>query len=261
MEKKLTFKSLIIMIMVLVLVTGCTDSQEETSELPPLKLFDVDIQISSEEIQPGEPVTFKAIVTLDAEKIEDASEVKFEFKKDGSEDSTFAYGTHQGEGVYAVEQIFDEDGVYSVTAHVTARNMHNMPKKQFTVGEVDEMMDENMESGEMNHEDMDGSMGDSDEGGLGIHLMGVETVVANEEVELTAHLQQGDQLLTDANVKFEIWFDDNEKHEYVDAASEDMKGMYKSDYIFTSTGTYNVTVHVEKGEEIHDHKEHTVVVK
>ncbi|NBI28943.1 FixH family protein [Chengkuizengella marina] len=260
MRKNSVLKSFIFIIMIIAFVTGCTANQEETSELPPPKLFDVDIQISPDEIQKGQPVRIEAIVTLGSEKIEDASEVKFEFKKDGSEQSSFAYGTHQGEGIYFVEETFEEDGVYSVTAHVTARDMHNMPKKQFTVGEVDEMLDENMESDQMDHENMDGSMRDSNEGGLGIHLMGVENVVANEEVELTAHLQQGDQLLTDASVQFEIWLDNNEKHEYVDA-TEDMQGMYKSDYIFNSSGTYHVTVHVEKGEEIHDHKEHKVEVQ
>ncbi|MFS1512842.1 FixH family protein [Chengkuizengella sp. SCS-71B] len=259
MGKNSLLKSFIFIIMIIAFVTGCAEKPEETSsEMPPPKLFDVDIHISPEEIQKGQPVNIEAIVTLDSEKIEDASEVKFEFKKDRNEQSTFSYGTHQGDGVYAVEETFEEDGVYTVTAHVTARNMHNMPKSQFTVGEVDEMTD--MDSGEMNHENMDGTMEDSNEGGLGIHLMGTENVVANKEVELTAHLQQGDHLLTDASVQLEIWLDDNEKHEYVDA-TEDMQGMYKSNYTFTSKGTYNVTVHVEKGDQIHDHKEHKVEVQ
>ncbi|MDP5275579.1 FixH family protein [Chengkuizengella axinellae] len=251
----------LVFIMIIALAAGCTATQEETSsELPPPKLFDVSIQISPIDIQKGEPVTIEAIVTLDSEKIEDASEVKFEFKNESREESTFAYGSHQGEGVYSVEETFNEDGVYSVTAHVTARNMHNMPKKQFIVGNVDQMMDEDMDSNEMDHENMDESMSEAIAGELGIHLMGIENVVANDETDLTAHLQQGDQLLIDAKVQFEVWFENNENHEYVDA-SEEMQGMYKSDYIFTSTGTYNVTIHVEKGEEIHDHKEFKVEVK
>lgn len=38
-------------------------------------------------------------------------------------------------GVYYAEKVFDEPGKYNVIAHVTARDMHNMPKIQLEVSE------------------------------------------------------------------------------------------------------------------------------
>lgn len=42
-------------------------------------------------------------------------------------------GEHLGNGVYVVTTTFQEAGNYFVIAHVTARDMHNMPKMEFTV--------------------------------------------------------------------------------------------------------------------------------
>lgn len=43
------------------------------------------------------------------------------------------FGKHQGEGVFSITKTFQEVGDYTVIAHVTARDMHNMPKKEFIV--------------------------------------------------------------------------------------------------------------------------------
>lgn len=73
-------------------------------------------------------------------------------------------------------------------------------------------------------------------------------------------MQKDNQALTEAAVKFEIWREGEEKHQYVDA-SEKQPGEYTTaNATFPASGTYTVKVHVEKGE-IHDHKEFSVTVQ
>jgi len=72
-------------------------------------------------------------VTQGDEKVEDAKKVEFELWKSDQESHEKVLGKHQGNGVYSISQTFQEDGEYTVIAHVTARDMHNMPKKEFSV--------------------------------------------------------------------------------------------------------------------------------
>ena len=40
--------------------------------------------------------------------------------------------------MYALEKSFSIEGTYYIYAHVTAENMHNMPKKEFVIGQPSE---------------------------------------------------------------------------------------------------------------------------
>jgi predicted transcriptional regulator YdeE len=75
----------------------------------------------------------EAHVTQGDEKVEDAKKVEFELWKSDQESHEKVLGKHQGNGFYSISQTFQEDGEYTVIAHVTARDMHNMPKKEFSV--------------------------------------------------------------------------------------------------------------------------------
>lgn len=54
-------------------------------------------------------------------------------KKAGQYTSEEMIAEHQGKGVYSIITTFQEAGTYSVTAHVIARGMHNMPTKEYKV--------------------------------------------------------------------------------------------------------------------------------
>ena len=75
----------------------------------------------------------EAVVTQGKENVEDANKVEFEIRKSGQETNEKIIGKHQGNGIYSINKTFQEAGDYSIIAHVTARDMHNMPKKEFTV--------------------------------------------------------------------------------------------------------------------------------
>jgi len=59
---------------------------------------------------------------------------------------------NKGNGVYVLERGFSIEGTYYIYAHVTAEKMHNMPKKEFVIGQPSEPEGEGasteMENGE-----------------------------------------------------------------------------------------------------------------
>ncbi|MGB8000452.1 MAG: FixH family protein, partial [Anaerobacillus sp.] len=84
----------------------------------------------------------------------------------------------------------------------------------------------------------------------------------NDEMDptlLMTEIQKGDQPLTEGDVRFEYWKEGEEKHIYTDT-EEKGEGMYEGMAEISEPGTYNLKVHVEKGEELHTHKPYVLEV-
>jgi hypothetical protein len=128
--KKIIFLSLC----VLFVLGGCS-KEEKSDELP--AFVEVVIQIPKT-VYVDEEVVIEAHVTQGDEKVEDAKKVEFEIWKTDQETHEKVLGEHQGEGIYSISSTFLEEGDYFVIAHVTARDMHNMPKQEFTVSKTAE---------------------------------------------------------------------------------------------------------------------------
>ena len=93
---------------------------------------------SSGTADPGESVTLSVTVTHGDDVVEDADEVIYEIWQSGfREDGEKLPAEHVGEGVYEAETIFDEEGLYFVQAHTTARRLHRMPTQELIVGNSD----------------------------------------------------------------------------------------------------------------------------
>ena len=124
-------KVVCLLIMALLLVTGCNNSQQGAGNA---ELIDVLIEIDKQPIRIHDEVVIKAKITQGKEVVTDATEVKFEIWRDGQEEREVVEGEiHPEEEVYFIHKIFHEPGLYYVIAHVTARNMHNMPKLEVEV--------------------------------------------------------------------------------------------------------------------------------
>ncbi len=146
-------KRLLITIMVVLLsmfATACTQDQAE--EEP--QFLEVDLTATPEKAEKGEEITFEAKVTYGSEEVEDAEEVKFEIWRSQADEHEKIVVDHGENGIYRLKKSFEEEGTYYIISHVTARRMHNMPKKEFVVGKPSEPEDENATDMEM--EDMDG---------------------------------------------------------------------------------------------------------
>ncbi|WP_409252663.1 FixH family protein [Bacillus sp. SCS-153A] len=229
------------------LLASCGANNEQNASgsgdtLEPVKV-EVTTQPGKDELKEGEEFTIQAKVTQGDENVDDANEVEFEFWKKDEEQHEKLEGQSQGEGVYSISMKVDEPGIYYVISHVTARDMHTMPKLELAIGDSGHAHEEGHDHGE----EVTG------------HIMMADNVKAGEDSELTGHAMSGEEPLTEADVRFEIWRDGEENHEYIDAA-EISDGEYKSTYIFSEKGTYHVKLHIEKGE-LHTHTEKTIMVE
>ncbi len=194
----------------------------------------------------GAKVEFIAKVMQGEEIVEDANEVKFEIinKATGGKESVAA--TLNKDKNYVTTYHFEKAGVYDITSHVTARNMHTMPTKTIEVtGEkvVTSHSEENVQ-----HDP--GATIEFEDG----------TTTVGEAVKLTANISISESPLEGARVQYEIVRSDADYHHWVEA-SENESGKYQVEFTFTESGTYVVQVHVTKGEKIHDHVEKTYIVK
>jgi hypothetical protein len=228
-------------------IAACGNSKEDNGAKDDEKLEPIEAKLDvPEKGEKGQTVSLSTKVTQGDENVEDAGEVKYEiWKNDHKEESEMVEAKHDKGGVYKAEKTFEEDGMYTVQVHVTARDMHTMPKSEIAIGEV--------EAGE------DQQHGDH-ESTVSIHLMKPDSVTAGEEAEMMVHVENQEAALDDARVRFEIYQDGQEKHEWVDLAPGEA-GKYSGSYTFPEKGSYNVQVHVTKGEEIHEHTMETVVVQ
>ncbi len=116
--------------------SGCGATDEE-SVFEPIYL-DVEISIDPEKGEVGEKIIFEAFVTYGNEPVEDAYEVSFEIWRAHDPEHQNTVVDHAGDGVYRLEKEFAEEGTYYVIAHVTAKDMHYMPKREFVIGEASE---------------------------------------------------------------------------------------------------------------------------
>ncbi|MFF2497992.1 FixH family protein [Peribacillus sp. NPDC058075] len=121
-------KKIVLFCMTLIFLAGC--GKEE--EIP--KMLNVDLSVNPIQGKVNEPVKFEAKVTYGDEAVTDADDVSFEIWLANSDDHDKIAVKHKRNGIYELEKAFDEEGTYYVYAHVTARDMHNMPKKEFVIG-------------------------------------------------------------------------------------------------------------------------------
>ncbi|MEA3322437.1 MAG: FixH family protein [Bacillota bacterium] len=265
MKKLILFISLLSLLMLA--ACGSTNNNENTNgnnnEVP--SMVEVEIKLP-EAVEPNEEVKIEALVTQGEENVDDAREVKFEVWKQGQEaDHEMVEASNDGSGIYSIAKTFEEEGFYYVVAHTTARDMHVMPRVELTVGnpELSEKEDVHEEEGHSHdhetHEETDHNDHHGHESNLNMTLNPTDAVKANQETTLSTEIKQEDTALTDANVRFEIWHEDSEKHEFVDA-KEVSDGVYEAKATMKESGLHYVQIHVEK-DELHEHQQEELEVE
>lgn len=158
-------KWLISLVAVPALLVGCSgdepeiDTNEEPVDVAALEVV-VDI-LTPEKVAVNEPVELAAHVTQNKEDVNDAESVQFEVWESGYRDQgQMIDGELDENGVYKAETTFDQDGVYYMFAHTTARGLHVMPKQQIIAGtpEMSQVKEDDSDSSM----DMDSSEGHGD---------------------------------------------------------------------------------------------------
>ncbi len=247
---------MLLFILIIGLLAACgNQDQNEESDQATQELVPLEVEfIVPEKVGVGEEIQLKAVVTYGDEKVKDADEVKFEYwESENQGESTMVESKNNGDGTYTAEVTFDQDGVYEMYAHTTAKDMHTMPKKSITIGEGASAIPE-----EEHHEHAEGHDHGHNEG-LSMHFMKPNDIKANQEIDLAVHLQLDNEPLTNAKVRYEIYKEGSEKHDWVDT-KEATSGKYTSSYSFKQDGTHTIVVHVENDNGLHEHDEHKVEV-
>jgi methionine-rich copper-binding protein CopC len=122
--------------LLLLAMTACGNDQQQTAALSSTPV-EAAFTLEPSEPKAGDTVTFSVTVTQDGKPVDDASEVKFEWWKEGQDPHTMLPATFQKDGLYIAKQPITEPGSYFVYYHVTARDFHTMKKIPFTVAGAD----------------------------------------------------------------------------------------------------------------------------
>ncbi|CEI81336.1 hypothetical protein J18TS1_09410 [Oceanobacillus oncorhynchi subsp. incaldanensis] len=151
MKKKIFF----ILIVLMAALAACSNNEADTAEEDDtdsmeLPVLEVDFDVP-EHVEVGETIDLTAHVTFDDEPVEDAREVLFEVWTQGhADDSVEIEGVHQEDGTYTASFTFEEEAVYEMYAHTTARELHVMPLKTVIAGDAEPSEEEAHD--EMDHE-------------------------------------------------------------------------------------------------------------
>lgn len=128
--KKISF--LLFALSLLIFLTSCTNGAKKEDVVPEMLNVDLSVQPAKGEV--NQSLVFEAKVTQGSEKVNDADEVTFEIWRSNDPNHEKIAIKHPKNGVYRLEKSFSQEGTYYIISHVTARSMHNMPKKEFVVG-------------------------------------------------------------------------------------------------------------------------------
>lgn len=245
-------KVLFSFILLIGMLVACSDNEDENVEEDlgeDLPTLDVDFKVP-ETADVGETINLEAFVTYD-DKPEKNAEVVFEIWEVGKEDdSEMLDGENEGDGNYTLDYTFDEEVAYEMYAHTDAEGLHTMPKKQIVIGDA-----------EAPEEDAEDTHAGFHTEGFDMHFNEPENVNKDENTTLETHIMLNDDPLENLNVRYEIVLENDEDNtEWIDA-EEDSAGEYSATYAFPEEGTYDVTVHVEDEEDLHEHSEYEITVE
>lgn len=245
MNKKIL---LLIAVVFMTFLVACNDNAgDETDEL---KALEVDFE-TPEKVEVDEVVELKATVTYGEDVVLDADEVVFEYWLHGNEEDSVKVNANNNEdGTYTAEVSFDADGIYEIYAHTTARDLHTMPKNSIIVGDGENHEPDNGTEDEHSHHTE----------GFQLHFMEPEQIEVNAETEFTVHLMLAENPLEAARVRYEIKNDAQETQDWVET-EEVAPGEYTSTYSFAEVGNYQIVIHVENDEGLHEHTEQEIEVK
>lgn len=137
--KKMTY--LVGSILLLVMLSSCGSSNINSNSNGQSQMLNVELSVKPEPGKVGQPITFEARVTQGNDRVNDADDVQFEIWRAKDQQHEKIAIKHPKNGIYQLEKTFSQEGTYYIISHVTARGMHNMPKKEFIVGTPSEPED------------------------------------------------------------------------------------------------------------------------
>lgn len=235
-------------------LSACGANEEPKSktadEVP--EIIEVELTVP-ETATVGKEVSITAAVTQGEDIVDDANEVKFEVLNLTSGEKEMIEASLNEDKHYVIMYTFKTSGKYDITSHVTARDMHTMPTKQVNVtGDVENTTPTTEEHahGDEHHHHSNGATIDFADG----------TATVGESVNLISTVSLSGAPLEGARVRYDISLSHGDQHTWLEVPEKD-SGVYEHAHTFTEPGTYEIEVHVTKGDDIHDHVTKTYNVK
>ncbi|KOO50059.1 FixH family protein [Viridibacillus arvi] len=238
-----------------VALVACNDNEEKNTdkvEKQEVKaaVLKADVTVPKK-AEVGDKVEFKVKVTEDGKVITNASEVTFEVENADTHSDKMLETKVNKDNDYVAEMTVKEAGNYEITAHVTNGEGHEMVDADMKVaGEVAKTKDNDHDSTEA-HEHAHGDT---------TATFSQTTAKKGENTNFSVTIQHDGKALTDARVRFQITNNATEEAGWL-TLKEKADGTYEVKNTFNDAGTYKVTLHVEKGKELHFHEEKTFTVK
>lgn len=265
-------KNFMILSILMLVLTACGNAEEAESEENQEAVQPIEAVVTMpEEMDTGDQV-LETEVTQAGEAVSDADEVVFEVWQHGDkENSEMIEQESEENGVYSAEHSFEEDGIYLVQPHVTAREMHTMPVHTVIVGDVDQdeidAFDESdieegssfMDENDHNHEhdgDHDEEHNDDHQHGHSSDLDMSMTLDNDADPSvITVELNMDEEAYEADRVRLEVVDEsDEEDIQWVDAEVQET-GVYTAELDDIEEGTYNVILHVNGPDDLHEHTE------
>ncbi len=126
------WKYSVLFVIMIAFLTACSGSKESKEVVP--EFLDVQLSVNPEQGNVNESIVFEAKVTYGDKEVTNPDSIEFEIWLANDENHERMIPDHVGNGVFRLEKKFTVEGTYYVYSHVTAENMHNMPKKEFIIG-------------------------------------------------------------------------------------------------------------------------------
>ncbi|WP_019413012.1 FixH family protein [Paenisporosarcina sp. TG20] len=235
---------------ILLSACGVTEEPIKTTSDEVPEMVEVDLTVPQTAIL-GEEITFTAAVTQGQEIVEDADEVMFEVKNTISGEKEMIEASLNDDKHYAINYSFETTGTYDITSHVAARNLHVMPTKQIIVtdGDEDSETNETPAHGDTHHHDQAATI-EFTEG----------TTTVGKATLLVTNVSLSGTPLEGARVRYDISREGDDHHAWLEV-SELEAGTYQTEFTFTELGTYEIEIHVTKGDDLHEHVIKTYLVE
>lgn len=259
-----SMKNFLVLLILAFVLSACGNVEEAQGEVNQETTEAIVAEVTMpEEAETGYQV-LETQVTQAGEAVSGADEVIFEVWKHGDkENSEMIEQENEEDGVYSVGYIFENDGIYLVQPHVTAREMHTMPVHTIVVGdvnqeEIDAFDEYEVEKGsnsmdDHNHEHEYRHNADHDHSsGLDI-LMTIDNE-PNPSV-ISAKLNMEGKAYEADRVRLEFINEaDNKDIQWIAAKSQSPE-FYSAELEDIKEGTYKVILHVNGPNDLHEHLE------
>lgn len=204
----------------------------------------------------GDKIELKVDVTQDGKAVTTAKDVAFEVKNNDTNSDKMITAKVQDDAYVASYDVNDA-GKYKITAHISAKDGgHAMPNADMTVSNDatsshNDHQSTSESATEQHHHHRD----------VAITYNHKHTVAKDKAINLSVTIKHDGKALTGADIHYQVVPQFKGGQPTWITLKETSKGTYEGKHTFTQAGKYQLKLHVENNEGLHDHEVKEFIVK